>query len=250
VKVALFVTCVNDAVYPSTGKAVVAVLERLGHQVTFPPAQTCCGQMHLNSGYRGQALALARHFVRVFSPFEVIICPSASCAGTVAEGYAQAAEDEGDDALADAARQLAPRVYELSHFLVDVLGVTDVGASFSHRVAYHPTCHSLRVLRLGDQPLRLLQDVRGLKLVDLASSTTCCGFGGTFALKNAATSVAMLADKLAAVHDSGAEVVCALDNSCLSQIGGGASRSKMGVRTMHLAEILASTGHGGEEVVP
>jgi L-lactate dehydrogenase complex protein LldE len=238
--VALFVTCVNDALYPATGRATVEVLERLGHRVHFPEAQTCCGQMHLNSGYRRDALRLARRFVEVFGGYEAVVCPSASCAGTVVEPYLHLAEEVGDRALQDAARQLAPKVHELSAFLVDVLGVTDVGASFHHRVAYHPTCHSLRVLRLKEQPLALLRAVRGLKLVELPGATTCCGFGGTFALKNAGVSSAMLADKVAGVRDSGAEVVCALDNSCLAHIGGGASRFNLGVRAVHLAEILAS----------
>jgi Fe-S oxidoreductase len=242
VRIALFVTCVNDAIYPSTGRATVQVLERLGHEVAFPEAQTCCGQMHLNSGYRREALRLARRFVEVFSPYEAVVCPSASCAGTVVEAYAHAAEDAGDAPLAAAARELAPRVHELSELVVDVLGVTDVGASFPHRVAYHPTCHSLRVLRVWSQPVALLQAVRGLRLVELPDATTCCGFGGTFALKNAAVSSAMLADKLAGVRTSGAEVLCALDNSCLAHIGGGASRLNLGVRTLHLAEILASGG--------
>jgi L-lactate dehydrogenase complex protein LldE len=243
-RVALFVTCVNDALYPETGRATVSVLERLGHEVVFPAAQTCCGQMHLNSGYRPEALRLARRFVDIFSSYEAIVCPSASCAGTVAEAYAHAAEDAGETSLAQDARALSPRVHELSKFLVDVLGVTDVGASFPHRVAYHPTCHSLRVLRAYDQPLSLLHAVRGLCLVELPGAAVCCGFGGTFALKNSDVSSAMLADKLAAVRASGAEVVCALDNSCLTHIGGGASRLKMGVRALHLAQILA-TPEGG-----
>jgi L-lactate dehydrogenase complex protein LldE len=238
-RIALFVTCVNDAVYPETGKAVVALLERLGHEVVFPAEQTCCGQMHLNSGYRAEALHLARRFVSVFSPYDVVVSPSASCAGTVVDSYAHLAEDVNDSSLAADVAALAPRVHELSRLLVDVLGVTDVGASFPHRVAYHPTCHSLRVLKLGDQPLQLLRNVKGLQLVELAGASTCCGFGGTFALKNADTSVAMLADKLAAVNQSGAEVLCALDNSCLAHIGGGASRFASGLRALHLAEILA-----------
>jgi L-lactate dehydrogenase complex protein LldE len=239
VRIALFVTCVNDAVYPQTGRAVVSLLEGLGHEVVFPAAQTCCGQMHLNSGYRSEALHLVRRFIEVFSPYEVVVSPSASCAGTVVDSYAHLADDAGDQLLAESVRELAPRVHELSQLLVDVLGVTDVGASFPHRVAYHPTCHSLRVLGLRDQPLRLLRSVKGLQLVELADATTCCGFGGTFALKNSDTSVAMMADKLAAVHDSGAEVLCALDNSCLTHLGGGASRLAYGLRTLHLAEILA-----------
>lgn len=244
-KIALFITCFNDAVYPETGKAIVTVLERLGHEVVFPEAQTCCGQMHLNTGYRSEALALARYFVDVFSPYELVVAPSASCVGTVVDSYANLAEEEGDAWLAAAARDLAPRVHELSELLVDELGVTDVGACFPHRVAYHPTCHSLRVLHLGDQPLQLLRAVQGLELVAFEGAASCCGFGGTFSLKNADTSVAMLADKMAAVRASGAEVLSALDNSCLAHIGGGASRLGSGLRTVHLAEILATTD-GGE----
>lgn len=243
-KLALFVTCVNDALYPATGRATVSVLERLGHEVVFPEAQTCCGQMHLNSGYRSEALRLARRFIDIFSPYDAIVCPSASCAGTVTEAYAKAAEDAHEASLAEDARALSSRVYELSQFLVDVLGVTDVGASFPHRVAYHPTCHSLRVLRAYSQPLALLRAVRGLLLVDVPDAPVCCGFGGTFSLKNPDVSSAMLGDKLAAVRTSGAEVLCALDNSCLAHIGGGASRLKMGLRTLHLAEILACPGEG------
>jgi L-lactate dehydrogenase complex protein LldE len=243
-KIALFITCFNDAVYPETGKAVVTVLERLGHEVVFPEAQTCCGQMHLNTGYRSEALALARYFVDVFSPYELVVAPSASCVGTVVDSYANLAEEEEDAWLAAAARDLAPRVHELSELLVDELGVTDVGACFPHRVAYHPTCHSLRVLHLGDQPLQLLRAVQGLELVAFEGAASCCGFGGTFSLKNADTSVAMLADKMAAVRASGAEVLCALDNSCLAHIGGGASRLGSGLRTIHLAEILAATDEG------
>ena len=240
-RIALFVTCFNDAVYPETGRAVVKVLERLGHEVVFPEAQTCCGQMHRNSGYRPEALALARRFVDVFAPYEVVVAPSASCVGTVVDSYGDLAEEMGDGTLAEAAHDLAGRVHEFSELLVDVLKVSDVGASFPHRVAYHPTCHSLRVLRSGDRPLQLLREVRALELVDLPAAETCCGFGGIFAVKNAATSVAMLGDKLAALRASGAEVLCSLDNSCLAHIGGGASRLGYGIRAMHLAEVLAST---------
>ena len=238
-RIALFVTCVNDAIFPDTGKSVVRILERLGHEVVFPPEQTCCGQMHLNSGYRTEALRLARRFVSAFGGFDVIVAPSASCVGTIVDSYGHLAEHAGDDALQAEIRQLAPRVHELSQLLVDVLGVTDVGASFPHKVTYHPTCHSLRVLKLGDRPTRLLESVRGLTLVPLPDATSCCGFGGTFAIKNAETSVAMVADKLASVQRTGAEVLCAADNSCLTQIGGAASRLRAGIRVMHLAEVLA-----------
>lgn len=239
-RVALFATCMVDALFPAAGRATVQVLERLGHEVVLPEAQTCCGQMHLNSGYPGDALVLARRFVEVFAPFETIVAPSASCAGTVLEGYRHLAEDFDDDDLARAVDALAPRLFELSAFLVDVLGVRDVGAVFPHRVAYHPSCHSLRVLRLGDQPLELLRAVGGLELVEHAGARSCCGFGGSFSWKNADTSAAMLADKLDALEAAGAEYCASVDGSCLAHIGGGAAHRRDGIATLHLAEILAS----------
>jgi L-lactate dehydrogenase complex protein LldE len=241
VRAALFITCFNDTLFPGVGRATVAVLERLGVEVDFPEEQTCCGQMHWNSGYQLQAAPLARRFVRTFADAEAIVCPSASCAGMVREAYPRLAALTGDDDLARAAPELLPRVYELTEYLVDVLGVENVGASFPHRVTYHPTCHSLRLERVGDAPLRLLRQVRGIDLVELPEATTCCGFGGTFAVKNAETSAAMLQDKLACVQRTGADVCTALDNSCLLHIGGGLSRTQAGTRPLHLAEILAST---------
>jgi L-lactate dehydrogenase complex protein LldE len=221
-RVALFITCFNDTLFPGTGRAVVEVLERLGHEVVFPAEQTCCGQMHGNSGYAAEGEALARRFARVFAGEEVVVSPSASCVGYLREHGVQ-------------------RVYELSELLVDVLGVEDVGAVFPHRVTYHPTCHSLRALRVGDRPLRLLRAVRGIELVELGDRAECCGFGGTFAVKNADTSMAMLSDKLRHVLDTKAEVCVAADNSCLMHIGGALRRQRAGVRTMHLAEVLAAT---------
>jgi L-lactate dehydrogenase complex protein LldE len=238
VRITLFVTCLTDTLVPQTGVAVVRLLERLGHSVEFPRAQTCCGQMHLNTGYRREARELARRFVRVFADAEVVVAPSASCAGTVRDFYPELAE--GDPALEREVASLAPRVLELSELLVGRLGLEDVGASFPHRVTYHPTCHSLRVLRVGEAPYRLLRAVRGLELVELPQAAECCGFGGTFAVKNADVSAAMVADKARGVLDTGAEVCAAADNSCLLQIGGALSRLRSGVRTAHLAEILAS----------
>lgn len=239
--VALFIACFNDTLYPETGRAMVRLLERLGHTVDFPIEQTCCGQVHFNTGYRDEALALARRFVRVFRDAEVVVAPSVSCVGHVRDGYASLAERSGDAMLVEEVRALVARVYELSEFLVRRLGVEDVGAYYPHRVTYHPTCHSLRAMALGDAPLRLLRAVRGLELVELGDADECCGFGGTFAVKNADTSVAMLSDKLRCVLDTRAEVCTAVDNSCLMQIGGGLHRLRTGVRTVHLAEILAST---------
>jgi L-lactate dehydrogenase complex protein LldE len=238
VRVALFVTCLTDTLVPKSGIATVRLLERLGHGVVFRREQTCCGQMHLNTGYRDEARTLARRFVRIFGEDEVVVSPSASCVGTVRELYPTLAE--GDPAFRGEVESLAPRVLELSEFLVGRLGVTDVGAVFPHRVAYHPTCHSLRVLRVGDSPIRLLRAVRELELVDLPDASECCGFGGTFAVKNQETSVAILTDKVRALLDSGAEVCTATDNSCLLHIGGALSRQQSGVRTAHLAEILAT----------
>jgi L-lactate dehydrogenase complex protein LldE len=241
VRIALFVTCFNDTLFPATGRAVVELLERLGHTVAFPEDQTCCGQMHANTGYREEAIALARRFVRVFAGAEVIVSPSASCVAMVRDQYPRLAQASGDGALEREVGALVPRVLELSELLVDHLGVDDVGAAFAHRVTYHPTCHSLRVLHVGDRPLRLLRAVRDIDLVELADAQECCGFGGTFAVKNAATSSAILADKLRHVLDTRAEVCVAADNSCLMHIGGALRRRRAGVRTMHLAEILAST---------
>jgi L-lactate dehydrogenase complex protein LldE len=240
-RISLFVTCFNDTLYPETGRAVVSLLERLGHEVVFPEEQTCCGQMHFNSGYAREAVPLARRFVHVFRDAELVVSPSASCVGMVRDSYEDVAQLAGDDRLAAEVRALVPRVRELSELLVDELGLEDVGAYFPHRVTYHPTCHGLRGLRLGDRPLRLLRAVRGIDLVELPDATECCGFGGTFSIKNADTSTAMLADKIRCVLDTGAEVCTAGDNSCLMHIGGGLSRQRAGVRALHLAEILAST---------
>jgi L-lactate dehydrogenase complex protein LldE len=237
VRIALFVTCLTDTLLPETGIATVRLLERLGHEVTFPREQTCCGQMHLNTGYQHEARKLARRFVRIFVNEEVIVAPSASCVGTVREYYPHLAE--GDPGLVRQVDEVAPRVLELSELLVGRLGLDDVGAAFPHRVTYHPTCHSLRSLHVGDAPYRLLRAVRGLDLVELPEERECCGFGGTFAIKNADTSEAMLADKVRCVLDTTAEVCTAVDNSCLLQIGGALSRLRSGVRAAHLADILA-----------
>jgi L-lactate dehydrogenase complex protein LldE len=240
-KISLFITCFNDTLFPQTGRATVRILERLGHTVDFPEEQTCCGQMHFNSGYQRAALPLITRFVQIFARAEVVVAPSASCVGMVREVYALAAEWSGDRQLLAEVQALAPRVYELSEFLVHRLGLEDVGAYYPHRVTYHPTCHSLRFLRVGDAPLRLLQAVRGIELVELSGAEECCGFGGTFAVKNADTSLAMLSEKIRAVLATRAEICAAADNSCLMQIGGALHRQRTGVRPVHLAEILAST---------
>jgi L-lactate dehydrogenase complex protein LldE len=241
-RVALFITCLVDGLYPDVGKATVRLLQRLGQDVEVPLEQTCCGQMHVNTGYPKLALPLVQRYVDTFGDYDAVIAPSGSCTGSIRHQHADIARRYGDEPLARAAEEIAKRTYELTEFLVDVLGVTDVGAYYPHRVTYHPTCHSLRLLRVGDRPERLLRAVRGIDLVELSSADSCCGFGGTFALKNADVSTAMLGDKMRNVLDTGAETCTAGDSSCLMHIGGGLSRLRAGVKTVHLAEILASTG--------
>ncbi len=240
-RVSLFITCFNDTIFPETGKALVRLLERLGHTVEFPMAQTCCGQMHYNTGYQREAIPMVRHFVEVFGAAEIVVCPSASCVGMVREMYPHAAELAGDTGLGREVERVSAKVFELSEFLVNKLGIDDVGAYYPHRVTYHPTCHSLRAIRVGDAPLRLLRAVRGIDLIELPRAEECCGFGGTFAVKNADTSMAMLGDKVRCVLDTRAEFCAAADNSCLMHIGGALHRQRAGVGTIHLAEILAAT---------
>jgi L-lactate dehydrogenase complex protein LldE len=241
VKVSLFITCLTDTFYPKTGIAMVKLLERLGCEIEFPRAQTCCGQMHLNTGYQTEALELIRNLVSVFEQAEIVVAPSGSCVAMIRELSVRAAEWSHDDNLLERVKNLASRTFELSEFLVKKLGLEDVGAYYPHRVTYHPTCHAMRVLEVGDAPLKLLRNVRGLQLVPLEDANQCCGFGGTFAVKNAETSTAMLADKMRNISNTRAEVCTAGDNSCLMHIGGGLHRLQTGVRTVHLAEILANT---------
>jgi L-lactate dehydrogenase complex protein LldE len=255
VRVGLFITCVGDTLFPETGRSVVRVLERLGHEVVFPAEQTCCGQMHVNSGYRAEALRLARRLVDVLARddcVDAVVSPSSSCVGWLRELLPRVAREEGDERLARDAEALGGRLFELSEFLVGRLGVEDVGASYPRRVTLHTTCHSLRVTRVGDAPQRLLAHVRGLELLELPDAAECCGFGGTFAVKNAGVSLAMLEDKCRDILATGAEVVTAVDPSCLLHIGGGLSRlapRRVGpdgrgagpaVRAVHLVDILAA----------
>ena len=244
-RVALFIACYNDALFPEVGQAVVRLLRRLGHQVEFPAEQTCCGQMHFNSGYQDACIPLVGRFADAFAGYDAVVTPSGSCASMVRRYHPLvadlAAEQGRDPSLPARVAAVGPHVYELSEFLVDVLGRVDVGASFPHTVAFHPTCHSTRLLGVGDRPTRLLAAVDGVTVVDLPRSALCCGFGGTFAVKNADTSVAMGLDKVDDVLASGADVLTAGDTSCLMHIGGLLSRRRSPVRVMHLAEILAAT---------
>jgi len=235
-RVSLFITCLADTLFPDVGRATVAVLERLGCTVDFPEAQTCCGQMHMNTGYPAIAGDLVRGFAQTFADAEAVVMPSGSCAAMLRHHAHNVAPGAA-----------VPPLYELSEFLVDVLGVTDVGARFPHTVTYHPTCHSSRLLGVGDRPYRLLQHVEGLNLVELPAAEQCCGFGGTFAIKNADTSGAMGVDKIRSARSTGADYLCASDASCLMHMKGVIDKEDRGhrsparsLRTVHLAEILAS----------
>ena len=238
--ISLFITCYNDTLFPETGKAVVKVLERLGHTVEFRMAQTCCGQMHYNSGYQKDAFGLMLHFLETFRGAEVICIPSASCVAMIRDHFPKMAAGSQDLKLQGEIEQLIPRVFEFSELLTDKLGIADVGASFPHTVTLHSSCHSLRSLHVGDKPRKVLESVRGLKLTDLVDADQCCGFGGTFSVKNAEVSAAMLSDKLKCMLETGAEICAAVDNSCLLHIGGALSRQRSRVRCLHIAEILAA----------
>jgi L-lactate dehydrogenase complex protein LldE len=247
VVISLFITCYNDALFPRTGKAVVEVLERLGHTVEFRAAQTCCGQMHYNTGYREDSYALLRQFLDVFADAEVIVCPSSSCVAMMRDHYPKMAEQLNDPELRARVEAILPRVFEFSELLVDKLGVTDVGAFYPHTVTLHASCHALRSLHIGTKPAELLQQVKGLTLLELPDADQCCGFGGTFAVKNPDVSAAMLSDKVQCVLGTKAEACTGADNSCLMHIGGALSRQRTGVRTIHLAEILAATEESSRE---
>jgi len=243
--VSLFITCYNDTLFPTTGKAVVRVLERLGHTVDFPAGQTCCGQMHYNTGYQAEAMPLLERFVAQFKASEVVVVPSSSCVAMMRDHYPKMAAESGNAALRREVEALLPRVFEFSEFLTKKLGLTDVGAYYPHRVTYHASCHGLRNLGLGEGPQTLLRSVRGIDLVELEGLEQCCGFGGTFAVKNAEVSSAMLGEKTNAVLNTRAEACTACDNSCLMHIQGALHRQRTGVKTVHLAEILAGTEQDG-----
>jgi L-lactate dehydrogenase complex protein LldE len=239
-RASLLITCLVDTLFPDVGRASVTVLERVGVSVDVPLEQTCCGQMHQNAGHPKDATRLMRRTIEAFKDADVVVSPSPSCAAQVVEHYPHLADRTGDAGLIREARDLAARTKDLSTYLVEDLGIEDVGApAFPHSVTYHPTCHGLRLLGIGDRPQRLLRNVPGIELRDLPQATSCCGFGGTFAVTNADVSTAMMTDKLRAVQDTGAEILTAADSSCLMHMGGGLSRQRAGVRPLHYAEILA-----------
>ncbi|MFJ7748853.1 (Fe-S)-binding protein [Arthrobacter sp. NPDC097144] len=246
-RIALFATCIVDAMYPRTARATVAILERLGHEVVFPAGQACCGQMHVNSGYLPEAVPVVRNHIEAFESqeYDVAVAPSGSCVASVKHQHPMVARSCGDAGLEARAEAVGAKTYELSELLTDVLGVTNaaeqLGSWFPHNVTYHPSCHGMRLLRLGDRQLNLLQSVGGITVQPLPQADQCCGFGGTFSMKNADVSTAMLEDKTANIRSTGAELCSGGDASCLLHIGGGLSREGSAVTTLHLADILAST---------
>ncbi len=240
-RVALFATCINDMMFPDTPKAVVTILERMGCTVEFPMAQTCCGQMFTNTGYYDSAVPAVRSYVEAFAGYDYIVAPSGSCAGSVRHQHPMLARHTKDAGLVEAVDEVVTRTYDLTEFLIDVLGVTDVGSYFPHKVTYHPTCHSVRVAKVGDRPMQLLKAVRGIEVLELPDADQCCGFGGTFSVKNPEVSVAMGTDKARHVLETGAEYIVTGDNACLMHIGGLLHRQNAPVKPIHLAEILACT---------
>jgi L-lactate dehydrogenase complex protein LldE len=232
--------------YPEACVATVRLLERLGCKVAFPIEQTCCGQIFTNTGYHAEALGAVRSYVKAFSRFDYIVGPSGSCVASVRDQHPLLAAETGDDAFMRAVDAVVAKTYELSEFLIDVLGVEDVGAYFPHTVTFHPTCHAVRMAHIGDRPNRLLARVRGLTLVPLGDADQCCGFGGTFSVKNDLMSAAMVTDKAREVIKTGAEYLVNVDNACLMNIGGRLHREGSPVKTIHLAEILASTDERAE----
>ena len=236
-KVALFVTCLVDQFFPEVGRATVKILRRLGCEVEFPSAQTCCGQPAFNSGFRAEAKVVARKFIKEFEPYEYIVTPSGSCAAMVAHFYQELFSDEPE--TLERARLLAPKIHELSEFLVNVLHVENIGSKFSGTVTFHNSCHLLRHLKVRDEPRKLIRGVQGCQLIELPHSEHCCGFGGMFSIKLPDISVGIAEEKIKNIVASGAQVLVACDTSCLMHIAGAMSRKNIPCKTMHLAELLA-----------
>ena len=242
-RIALFSTCIGDALFPDAHKATALILSRLGHEVVFPEEQTCCGQMHVNTGYQEETLGMIRTYADAFADpsIDYVVSASGSCVGAVREQHVKIADRFGNKADVDGAKKAADKTYDLPEFLVDIAQTTQLGAFFPHRVTYHSSCHGLRFLKLADRPYQLLKNVEGMELVPLENAEECCGFGGTFSLKNPEVSQAMVTDKTRHIKDPRAEYVTGGDSSCLMNIAGALSRQQAGIRAVHMAEILAST---------
>ncbi len=235
-RVGLFITCLGDQFFPQVGECTAALLRRLGVEVCFNAAQTCCGQPAFNTGYRLEARAVAARNLELFEDVDYVVAPSGSCTSMVRVFYRELFAD--DAARLAQAQKLSAKFFELSEFLVKVLQAEDVGASFPHRVTYHDACHLLRELGVESEPRRLLRAVRGLELVEMQDFKLCCGFGGTFSVKFPEVSVAMAADKARAAMDAGAQYLVANDSGCLMHLAGYIHRHGLPLKTLHLAELL------------
>jgi L-lactate dehydrogenase complex protein LldE len=239
-RVALCITCLGEVFFPEVGVATVRVLRRLGLQVDFPSGQTCCGQPAFNAGFQQQARRVAQRYLAIFAEYDYVVVPSGSCTAMLRHFYPLLFAE--DPVLGEQAESLAQRTYELSEFLVRVMGVESVGATFAGKVGYHPSCHLARELGVVDAPPRLIAHVAGVELVPLEFAEQCCGFGGTFAIKYPQISDAMLQKKLAGLKDAGADTLVSCDAGCLLQIAGRLRRLGETVRVMHLAELLNASG--------
>jgi len=235
--VTLFIQCLVDGIYPEVAEAMVKIFRSLGLELSCPTGQTCCGQPAFNSGYRREARVAARRFIEIFEDADTIVCPSGSCVTMVRHHYAELFPD--DASWRQRAEQVAARTYELTEYLVDVLGVDDLGAHYDGKMTYHDSCHLLRGLRVQEQPRRLLRNVSGAEFVEMFDSDRCCGFGGSFAVKYADISAAMVADKVKNIVDSGADTVVGCDMGCLMNIQGMLSRQGSDIKVRHIAQILA-----------
>ncbi|KAF6614295.1 MULTISPECIES: (Fe-S)-binding protein [Paenibacillus] len=234
-KVSLFITCLSDAIYPKVGEAMARLLARYGVELEFPKVQTCCGQPSYNSGYWDETRAAAKTILKAFNNSDFVVAPSGSCTYMI-HHYPELFKDEPE--WLESARRLEQKTYEFTQFMVQVLGVTDVGASFPHTVTYHPSCHGTRLLGVKEEPMKLLGSVKGLQLVPLPFAEDCCGFGGTFAVKMPDISGAMVTEKVDHIRETEAEVLVGLDMACLMNIAGNLRYRKEPVRVMHLAELL------------
>lgn len=238
-QVSLFIPCIIDSMYPEVAEAMVRLLRKLGAVLTYPPDQTCCGQPAFNTGYRKEAAVAARHFLKTFQDAETIVCPSGSCVAMVRHHYRELFQNSPE--WLETAQKVGNRVFELTEYLVDVLGVEDVGARYEGKVTYHDSCHLLRGLGVSEQPRKLIQRVQGVELVEMKDADRCCGFGGTFAFKYGDISAAILQDKVNNIIDSGADTVVGCDMGCLMNIQGMLSRQEASVRTLHIAEFLGGS---------
>lgn len=235
-KASIFITCLADSIYPNVGESMARLLDHLGVELDFPEGQTCCGQPAFNSGYRNEAREVAKTLIEAFDKSEYVIGPSGSCVGMIQHYYPMLFE--GDPKWEDRAKRLVNKTYELTQFIVNVIGKTNIGAHYEATATYHPSCHATRILGVKNEPMALLKEVQGLKLIDLPFKEDCCGFGGTFAVKMHDVSGAMVAEKAQHVQETGAEVLVGVDMGCLMNIGGRLRYEGAPVKVKHLAELL------------